>query len=481
MTRKQKILLVNPNRMKPPVCPVGLDHLDQSLREQGFDVSLLDLAFSTDVAADIKHALAENPLLVAISVRNVDDSYFASRDFCLEDTRKVVDLVHAHSDSPVVLGGVGFSIFPVAAAKFCDVDLAIHGEGEAPLASLACKISRKENWDDVPGLVFRRDGLYAVNPSFRHDLRAMSLWQRRLVDNRRYFREGGMLGFETKRGCFRKCSYCADPLAKGRKVVVKPPRDVVRELSGLLQQGIDHFHTCDSEFNVPARHGEEVCREIIRAGIANKIRWYAYAAPVPFPESLARLMKRAGCVGIDFGVDHVHPRMLKTLGRDFTAEDVLETARLCRKYAFSFMFDLLIGAPGEDRTTVRRLIETMKRAEPSRVGLSIGVRVYPRTKLACGIMREEMSPSNPNLFGAVEGNPDLLKPIFYLSSRLGDKPRDFIRGLVAGDPRFLIGETGDAPENYNYNDNTALVKAIRAGYRGAFWDIMRRVEEGVPP
>ncbi len=481
MSAKGKVLLVNPNQMKPPVAPVALDHLEQFLREHRFEVRLLDLAFSTDVAGDVKRALAEEPVLVAVTVRNVDDSYFASRDFCLKDTKKTVGLVRRHTDSPIVLGGVGFSIFPLAAARYCDVELGIRGEGELPLTLLASRISKKESPDDIPGLVFRKNGLYVANPPYRHDLREASLWQRRLVDNPRYFREGGMVGFETKRGCFKKCTYCADPLAKGKKVLAKPPKDVVRELKCLLDQGIDHFHTCDSEFNVPASHAEEVCREMIRAGIADRARWYAYAAPVPFRERLARLMRKAGCVGIDFTVDHVHPRMLKTLGKDFTAEDVLGTARLCRKYGFSFMFDLLVGAPGEDRSTARTLIETMKRAEPSRVGLSIGVRVYPNTKLTCDIMREGMSPTNPNLFGAVEGNPDLLKPIFYLSSKLGESPHEFIRELIGGDPRFLVGETGDAPENYNYNDNTALARAIKAGYRGAFWDIMRRVESGIPP
>jgi radical SAM superfamily enzyme YgiQ (UPF0313 family) len=481
MSRKGRVLLVNPNRMKPPVSPVGLDHLEQFLRKQGFEVGLLDLAFSTDMEEDVRRALKKRPALVAVSVRNVDDSYFASRDFCLKDTKRIVAVLKRHTDSPVVLGGVGFSIFPLAAARFCDVDFGIQGEGEVPLSLLAWKMVKRESLDEVPGLVRRKDGVYVANPPCRHNLGEMGLWQRRLADNRRYFQEGGMVGFETKRGCFKRCTYCADPLAKGRKVVAKPPRDVVRELKGLLAEGIDHFHTCDSEFNVPASHAEEVCREMIRAGIAGKVRWYAYAAPVPFPESLARLMKKAGCVGIDFGVDHVHPRMLETLGRDFRAEEVLATARLCHKYGFSFMFDLLVGAPGENKTTVRYLIETMKRAEPSRVGLSIGIRLYPRTELLHAVLREGMAPSNPNLFGAVEDNPDLLKPVFYLSSKLGERPHDFIRGLIGDDPRFLIGETGDAPENYNYNDNTALVRAIRCGYRGAFWDIMRRVESGIAP
>ena len=35
--------------------------------------------------------------------------------------------------------------------------------------------------------------------------------------------------------------------------------------------------------------------------------------------------------------------------------------------------------------------------------------------------------------------------------------------------------------DYNYRENLALVEAIKRGYRGAYWDILRRVEEGEPP
>jgi len=52
---------------------------------------------------------------------------------------------------------------------------------------------------------------------------------------------------------------------------------------------------------------------------------------------------------------------------------------------------------------------------------------------------------------------------------------------VAGDERFFVGSQEEAGENYNYNDNTPLVRAIREGYRGAFWDILRRVRMNVPP
>jgi hypothetical protein len=29
--------------------------------------------------------------------------------------------------------------------------------------------------------------------------------------------------------------------------------------------------------------------------------------------------------------------------------------------------------------------------------------------------------------------------------------------------------------NYNYNENSRLMEAIQQGYRGAFWDILKRM------
>ncbi len=48
-----------------------------------------------------------------------------------------------------------------------------------------------------------------------------------------------------------RCLYCADPVAKGRATRCAPPGLVVGELSALLAQTIDHFHTCDSRFFLP--------------------------------------------------------------------------------------------------------------------------------------------------------------------------------------------------------------------------------------
>jgi radical SAM superfamily enzyme YgiQ (UPF0313 family) len=302
----------------------------------------------------------------------------------------------------------------------------------------------------------------------------LPLSSRGFVDNPRYLREGGMGGIETKRGCAQQCIYCADPLAKGRRYRLRPPSVVVDEIEVLLAQGVDHLHLCDSEFNLPYEHALGVCEEIIRRGLGERLAWYAYLSPVPFTGELAQLMAKAGCRGINFGVDHAADHMLKNLGKPFTGAELRETAAICRRLEIPFMYDLLLGGPGEDRKSLTTVISFMKEIGPSRVGISAGVRIYPGTRLA-EIALEDVRQGSASLRGAV--TKDFFAPIFYVSPSMGDELYPFIASLVKKDERFFFGGGDEAETNYNYNANNVLIEAIKRGYRGAFWDILRRMAE----
>jgi radical SAM superfamily enzyme YgiQ (UPF0313 family) len=296
-----------------------------------------------------------------------------------------------------------------------------------------------------------------------------------LVDNRRYFVEGGMGGVESRRGCPKGCIYCADPVGKGKKLRLRSPQSVADEIESLLGMGIDHFHFCDSEFNIPENHALNICLELVRRGLGDKVRWYAYASPAPFSQELAALCRKAGCAGIDFGVDSGCDTMLLRLGRDFSVADLSRAAEVCHQEGIVFMYDLLLGGPDETRESMRETIETMKKLSPDRVGTSLGVRIFPQTKMAELVQRQGPLQVNPNLRGTIERNDNFFKPIFYLSASLGPDAVEYLSRLIGGDEHFFFVSPSGAERNYNYNDNSVLVNAIKAGYRGAFWDILRRI------
>jgi len=473
---KGKVLLVNPNQMKPPVAPLALDYLAHALKQKGFQVDLLDLCFSTDVPLEVKSYFAHNDALaVAVTLRNTDDTYLASQDFCIDRYKQVVDLLKAQTSVPIILGGSGFSIMPREILSYYGVDLGIWGEGELSLPLLLDMIASKQDYRDVPGLVFRSGKGFHSNAPEYLDLSRIHAPYRGVVDNYRYFMEGGMAGVESKRGCPQGCIYCADPVGKGGKLRLRSPRSVADEIQSLLEMGIDHLHFCDSELNLPEDHVTDICLELIARGLGSKIRWYAYASPVPFSQGLAALCRKAGCAGIDFGVDSGNDGMLRRLGREFLVADLSRTAEVCHHEGIVFMYDLLLGGPGETRESMRETIETMKRLSPDRVGTALGVRICPQTKMAALVKRQGSLNENPNLHGTIEGNEDFFRPIFYVASGLGPDAPEYLSGLIVGDERFFYASPSGAERNYNYNNNTVLVNAIKAEYRGAFWDILRRI------
>lgn len=464
-----KIALVNTNLMRPPIAPVGLEYLAEAMIARGHEVSLVDLCLAEEPEACLATQLAAiRPELVGITVRNTDDCYFTGQDFFLPRIKRFVEITRETVAAPIVLGGVGYSVAPGPILDYLGADLGIAGEGEAALDLLAAAVDHGGGFEQVPGLVHRSDGQLVANSQKHIDLAALPPRQRTLADNRRYFAEGGQAGFETKRGCGMACIYCADPVAKGRTWRLLPPEMVVREIRALLDQGIDHLHTCDSEFNLPADHGAAVCEEIIRSGLGQSVHWYAYCSPSPFTPEMAELFVRAGCAGVDFGVDSGDEGILAGLARHFHPAEIRQTAKICRRFGIHYMFDLLIGGPGETRESVRRTIGLMKEIDAERVGVAIGVRVYPGTRMA-RIAREQPEA----LHGSAD--PELLRPVFYLAPELGPDAVGFVRELVGDDPRFFLPVADDPDKNYNYNDNSVLVEAIGSGYRGAYWDILRRL------
>ncbi len=465
-----RVALVNTNRMRPPIAPIGLDYVAEALNAAGHQVELLDLCWEADPHAAITKFLdSANYGLIGVTLRNTDDCGFTSRESFLVEFADLAATMRRHTDAPIVLGGVGFSTMPEDVLNLSDADLGVWGEGEFAIVDLAGRLERQQEWRDLPNLIWRRSGVCHRNPVSSCPLETLPPMSRLWVDNRRYFREGGQGGFETKRGCPCKCIYCADLVAKGRTTRLRPPKAVVDELQALLDQGIDHLHTCDGEFNLPIGHAFDVCREIVQRGTGSRLRWYAYCSPAPFSRELAKAMRDAGCAGINFGVDNGDGEMLRRLGRSFTTVDILNAAKWSQEAGMAVMFDLLLGSPGESREGIVRTVDLMRQAKPDRVGVSFGVRIYPGTELAAIVNGEKHRK------GLVGGRSPF-EPLFFLEPGIAPFVSELLDTLIGDDKRFFYFDASRTDRNYNYNTNHRLLEAIQKGYRGAYWDILRRYE-----
>jgi len=206
-------------------------------------------------------------------------------------------------------------------------------------------------------------------------------------------------------------------------------------------------------------------------------------AVVPFDAELAKVMRKAGCIGINFTGDSACPSMLKTYGQAHVKDDLVSAVRLCRDNGIKVMIDLLLGGPGETPETVSQTVDFIKQIDPDCAGAALGIRVYPGTQMANMVAIEGPPETNPNIHRRYSGPVALFQPTFYISQALGPQPARLIKDLIAGDKRFFGPTEQTAPEttecrratNLNYNDNMELAEAIKKGERGAYWDILRKL------
>ncbi len=478
------LALLNTNIMTPPIGPIGLDYIAAAARNAGIETDTVDLCLADDPSRALQdYFAAHSPQLVGVSFRNADDSFWPSAQWFVPALADTINTIRNMTDAPIVIGGVGFCIFAEWIVEYTTADFGIRGDGEQSIVSLLCELQGQKRFERVDGLIWRNnDGLIRSNrPAWPRTLSLPT--NRDAIDNLTYLKRGGQCGLETKRGCNRKCLYCADPLAKGTKLRLREPSEVADEVETLLVAGIDVLHLCDSEFNIPRTHAHAVCQEFIRRAFAKRLRWYTYMAVVPFDAELAEAMSRAGCVGIDFTADSACPSMLKTYRQQHLKEDIALAVRLCRENGITVMLDLLLGGPGETPETIAETIEFIKQINPDCAGAPLGIRIYPATEMAQVAAGEGSPQTNPNIRRKYHGPVDFFKPTFYISNSLGDRPAKLVRDLIDGDKRFFGPMQETAPQadesnlavDHNYNDNTELVEAIREGARGAYWDILRKL------
>lgn len=477
------LTLINTNTMQPPISPIGLEYVASAAEQAGIPVEVLDLGLAKDPKqAFLDYFAIQSPALIGLSFRNIDDCFWPSCQWFVEDLADAIRNIRSLSKAPVVVGGIGFSMFAERLVNHTGADFGIHGDGEEAIVSLYQQLERGGSLNMIPGLIWRNHGRIHKNPpAWPPNLTFIS--ERRQVDNATYFRAGGQIGFETKRGCNRGCTYCADPIAKGTQLRLRPPHVVADEIEALWDQGIDVLHTCDAEFNIPGAHAKDVCRELIRRGLGEKVCWYAYLSVTPFDGELAALLRQAGCVGVDFTTDAACPTMLASYGQPYRKQDIARAVSLCRQNDLVVMMDMLTGGPGETPETLAETVTAMKQIGPDGIGCGLGIRVYPGTRIAKQIEAEGLKENNPHIKRKYDGPVDLFYPTFYISAALGPNPAQVVKDLIDGDPRFFepmeeipVGQSGHADsKDHNYNDNTELTDAIARGERGAYWHIMLKL------
>ena len=230
----KKLLLVSANQYTAPcpVYPLGISYLQAYLKERSpeYDIQLFD--FIVNSHADFIEKLQKyKPDYVGISLRNIDDVNIYRQESFFKHYSAIIDTTRQFSRSTIIIGGPGYSIYPRKLFEYLKPDFAIYGEGEESLWELLQALDNKTDYSAIEGLVYAHKNTTRVNEKKRYCTDPKVCFETGLLDF--YWKQGGMLNIQTKRGCPHQCIYCTYPLIEGATVRTLDPGTVADTLADL--------------------------------------------------------------------------------------------------------------------------------------------------------------------------------------------------------------------------------------------------------
>ncbi len=422
-----RILLVSTNRSREimPCMPTALAILPPVVPEH--EVHTLDLFRSENPEETLRKAVCNiQPGLVGLSIRNVDNQLWARTEYYLPEIKKYVKTIREETEAPVVLGGAGYSIFPIPALKYTGADYGIVGDGEVSLPPLIRALENCCDPSPIEGVVTPDDtrGRFMPPRVENYDEQPLPRWDAVDVDD--YLREGTTLSIIARRGCRFNCIYCDAPASEGHRVRGKSPERLVAELEHAVNYGVSSFNISDNVFNYPKGYAEAVSERIIDRGL--KINWGATLHPKGADPGQIDLLRRSGFKMASMGPDSGSPEMLKRYDKGCTIEEVRNLMELLANNGIGFYTSLLIGGPGENEDTVTKSVEFVANSRANVTGVRVGIRVTPLTPLHEIAIRE----------GAIEPENNLMEPAFYISPDIKEWIFDYLNRKLKGMPGIIV-------------------------------------------
>lgn len=343
-------------------------------------------------------------LLIDGGLRRISQIVKEAREFspdvvgvtCWTIDRKMVwelcaALKKAVPNAVLALGGPHATIYPEHIFKKTHASVVILGEGEETFAEFLEALVECKDWKNVAGMVLRNEDGSVFYTAPRLPIQDIDSIQRPHYEGFRDFSFSNYGGFPplphptaaiiSSRGCVFDCKYCASVQFWGKRWRFRSPENVLEEIRYVIEEhGIRSLYFFDDNFPVNKERAIAICEGIISSRWT--LKWACCSHVKMMNRELLEVMKASGCVTIDFGVESGSDKILNTINKRQTREDIKKTFDLVHQAGILPRAYLMIGCPGEDESTIDETIELIGDIKPrSSIGANIlwllpGTAVY---------------------------------------------------------------------------------------------------------
>jgi anaerobic magnesium-protoporphyrin IX monomethyl ester cyclase len=385
-----KIALINPPYLviyqklkiqQSASIPLGLLYVAGALERAGHEIKVFDPNLHNTPLPELISELKEfSPQLIGLT--SVTPTFGAACTIIREVKKEF-------PQTPVMIGGPHVSVLPEQSLRLTpEIDFIIVGEGEETAVELTRALMEdKSEFAPIKGLCYRQNGEIHQTPArpFIEDLDSLPYPAYHLLPVKEYapsvvyrVREDSIF-IMSSRGCPASCTFCANQVT-GRRWRVHSVDYFLGLLNHIVNTyGIRHFHFVDDNFMADQARVAEICKRIIAEKL--KISWFIFARTDHCQDiELLKLMKEAGCVYIQFGIESGNEAVLRQLGKKVSKEVMARACQNCKIVGIDYFNSFMIGGPGETRETVRDSVDFAIQLDSIMAGFNILIP-YPGTPI----------------------------------------------------------------------------------------------------
>lgn len=202
----------------------------------------------------------------------------------------------------------------------------------------------------------------------------------------------------TSRGCPNKCIFCAAN-AIWPRIRFRKPSYVLDEIRLLKEKfGYKAVVIEDDTFGLNKNFAVEIARGINSLGMIFAIKTRVNV----LDEDFLRILKDAGCVKINFGVESGDEKILKNIKKNLDILKVRKVVDGCIKFKIDTGAYFMIGNLGENKYTATKTLSLARSLlrRGVRIVWAFGVFIFPGTELEKNAIEKGYLPKN---FSWVDG------------------------------------------------------------------------------
>jgi radical SAM superfamily enzyme YgiQ (UPF0313 family) len=212
-----------------------------------------------------------------------------------------------------------------------------------------------------------------------------------------------MVTLLSSRGCPYNCSYCFKGIV-GRTYRQRSPENILAEIRSLMERyGYRYFYFIDDLFTIDRRRLSALAEQMIAEGL--DIRWQCLARVDRVTPELLKLMYRAGCREVHYGIESGNQAILERIGKEITLEQVRRAVAWTAEAGILAKGYFMLGLPGDTEETMAETIRFACELELDQAMFSL-TTPFPGTRLW-----DELVAKHPE----VEFNQDFSRAFYYLN------------------------------------------------------------------